>query len=77
MWYGSGAYIVDGKKIKISISTINKWPIEKIRKIKEAYEMWIGKADRSYFEKNISDFIRVNKDRYNDINAEAIHYTRL
>ncbi len=74
VWYGSGAYIVDGKKTKISISTINKWPIEKIRKIKEAYEFWIKKVDRTYFEKNISDFIKANKDRYNDINVEAIHF---
>lgn len=74
VWYGSGAYIVDGKKIKISISAINKWPIEKIQKIKEAYEFWIEKADKTYFEKNISDFIKVNKDRYNAINVEAIHF---
>lgn len=74
VWYGSGAYIVDGKKIKISISTINKWPIEKIRKIKEAYELWLEKVDRICFEKNISDFIKANKDRYNDINVEAIHF---
>ena len=38
VWYGGGAYIIDGKKVKISITEINKWPLEKIKSIKEAYD---------------------------------------
>ena len=45
VWFGSGFYIVDGKKEKISISEINKWSLDKIRKIKEEYELYIGQID--------------------------------
>lgn len=30
VWFGSGAYIIDGKKIKLSVSKVNKLPIEDI-----------------------------------------------
>ena len=40
VWFGSGAYIIDGKKIKLSVSKVNKLPIEDIRIIKEQ----IGRA---------------------------------
>lgn len=38
VWFGSGAYIVDGKKVKLSVAKVNKLPIEEIKKIKEKYE---------------------------------------
>lgn len=34
VWYGSNAYIVNGKKVKISVSKINKWHIDEIKAIK-------------------------------------------
>ena len=33
VWYGSGAYIINGKKEKISITEINKWSLDKIKSI--------------------------------------------
>ncbi len=38
VWYGSGAYFINGKKEKISTTEINKWSLEKIKSIKEVYD---------------------------------------
>ena len=38
VWYGSNAYIVNGKKVKLSVSKINKLPIEELKLIKEKYD---------------------------------------
>lgn len=35
VWFGSGAYIIDGRKVRLSVTTINKLPIDNIRKLKE------------------------------------------
>ena len=37
MWYGTNSYIVNGKKIKFSVSKINKKSIEEIAEIKRKY----------------------------------------
>ena len=36
IWYGSGVYIVDGKKVRLPITKINKLPNEEIKRIKES-----------------------------------------
>ncbi len=74
VWYGSGAYIINGKKIKISITEINRWSLEKIKAIKEAYDAYVNSIDDSYFKENISVFIEANKDRYNSITEEAMRF---
>ena len=74
VWYGSGAYIINGKKIKISITEINRWSLEKIKAIKEAYDTYVDSIDDSYFKENISVFIEANKDRYNSITEEAMRF---
>ena len=74
VWFGSGFYIVDGKKEKISISEINKWSLDKIRKIKEEYELYIGQIDVTNFERITEIFIKANADRYNFITEEAVTY---
>ena len=50
VWYGSGAYIINGKKEKLAINTINKWPLDKIRDIKEQYDVLISTIDMKYFK---------------------------
>lgn len=74
VWFGSGAYIIDGKKIKLSVSKVNKLPIEDIRIIKEQYENFIEDINYEFFDDYIAKFIKANKDRYNYITEEAVNY---
>lgn len=74
VWYGGNSYIVDGKRVKVSVTTANKWSFEKIKEIKLTYDEWVSSIDRTFFENNIAAFVEANKDRYNFINEEAIHY---
>ena len=74
VWYGGGAYIINGKKEKISVTEINKWSLEKIKSIKEAYDSLAEGIDQSYFEENIALFVEANTDRYNYITEEAMRF---
>lgn len=74
MWHSNNSYIVNGRKVKISITAINKWSLEKISGIKDKYDELIGEVNTSYFENNIKSFIEANKNRYNFITEEAITY---
>ncbi len=74
VWYGSNSYIVDGKKEKISISTINKWSLSKIRELKAEYDKHSTKIEYDSFNKNISKFVQANKDHYNYLTEEAVSF---
>lgn len=74
VWFGSNFYIVDGEKVKLSITKVNKLPIEEIYKIKEQYEAFSNKIDYKYFDSYIEIFIKANVDRYNDITEEAVDF---
>lgn len=74
VWFGSGAYIVDGKKVRLSVSKINALPIEEIKNIKEKYEEAIKDIDYTYFDQYCEKFVLANKDRYNYITEEAISF---
>lgn len=76
VWYGSNVYIVDGKKIRLPISKINKWPLDKIKSIKEAYDINKKDIDYSYFNNIAKAFVEANKDRYNYITQEAVNYVQ-
>lgn len=76
VWYGSGVYIVDGKKVRIPITKINKLPIEKIQQIKEKYDLFAEKIDYTFFDGFIGKFIQANTDRYNYITEEAVHFVQ-
>ena len=76
VWYGSGVYIIDGKKVKIPITKINKLPIEEIKQIKEKYDLFAEKIDYSFFNGLVEKFIRANADRYNCITEEAVHFVQ-
>lgn len=74
MWYTSNGYLVDGKRVKLSINLINKWPIEKIKSIKDKYEQASRNIDYTYFNRIKDKFIKANANRYNYITEEAIHF---
>ncbi|MDD3185032.1 MAG: phosphoadenosine phosphosulfate reductase family protein [Anaerostipes sp.] len=74
VWFGSGSYIIDGKKQRVSISAINKWSLDKIREIKNKYDDFKTEIEQEKFEKIIKVFVEVNVQRYNFITEEAIRY---
>lgn len=74
MWCANTTYIINGEKLKIPISKINRWDIEKIRCIKEKYDVFSKNIDCSYFDKNINQFILANREHYNFITEEATVY---
>lgn len=74
VWYGSNFYIVDGKKEKLTLATINNWPLSKIKEIKDEYDKKSDKIDYSYFDSTIKRFVEANEERYNYITEEAITY---
>lgn len=76
VWYGSNAYIVDGKKIKLSVSKENSKNIEEIRKVKDKYDEAAQSLDYSFFNAHIDRFVRANSDRYNYITEEAISFVQ-
>lgn len=76
VWYGSGAYIVDGNKVKISVTKINKWPLEKIHDLKEVYDKNKEAIDYDYFNDITDKFVEANADRYHYITDEAVNYVQ-
>ena len=76
IWFGSGGYIIDGKKVKLSITKINRYPIEKIKEIKEKYDAFKENIDYSFFNVYKKRFIEANRDRYNYITEEAVQFVQ-
>ncbi len=76
VWFGSGAYVVNGKKIRLPITKMNKLPIEEIKVLKEKYEVFAKKINYSYFDECIKKYIAANADRYNCITEEAINFVQ-
>lgn len=74
VWYGGGAYIIDGKKTKLSITTINQWPLDKIREVKKQYDIYRNRINETYFKHNIQTFVEANANHYNDITEEAVRF---
>lgn len=71
LWYGSNSYIVNGKKIKFSVSQVNKKPMEELVEIKRKYEDNRTKLSYEFFDKYKELFILANQDRFNEITEEA------
>lgn len=76
VWYGSGVYIVNGKKVKLSITKINKLPIEEIKQIKEKYDLFVDRIDYTFFDEFVEKFIQANTNRYHYITEEAVHFVQ-
>ncbi len=76
VWAANGFYIKDGKKVKLSVSNLNKLPIEEIKKIKDIYDAYVEKIDYSFFNKFVKKYIQANADRYNYITEEAVYFVQ-
>ncbi|SFC69764.1 phosphoadenosine phosphosulfate reductase domain-containing protein [Butyrivibrio sp. YAB3001] len=74
VWYGSNVYIINGKKVKFSVSKENSKPIEEIKKVKDIYDEAVQDLNYEYFDEHIKKFISANADRYNYITEEAISF---
>ena len=76
VWYGSNAYIVDGKKVRLSITKLNRLPIDKIREIKQKYDINKDKITYAFFDRFVDKFVEANANRYNAITEEAISFVQ-
>lgn len=76
VWYSNGVYVIDGKKVKLSITKINKLPTSDIKIIKEKYDLFAKKIEYRYFDETIEKFINANADRYNYITEEAVYFVQ-
>jgi phosphoadenosine phosphosulfate reductase len=76
VWHTGHAYVIDGKKVRLSIGKTNKKPLEEIKIIKEKYDSVINQIDYTLFDKLIETFVEANKNRYNDIVDESISYVQ-
>lgn len=76
VWYGSGVYIINGKKVKLSVTKINNMEMEQIKDLKVKYDEAIVNVDRTNFEKYITLFVEANAERYNYITAEAVDFVQ-
>lgn len=76
VWHGGGAYIVDGKKVRLSIKKINQYSIEAIKKIKKVYDDFSTHISYKYFDLHIKKFVRANQNRYNYITEEATSFVQ-
>lgn len=71
VWYGSNAYIINGKKVKLSISKLNAKPIEELELIRKTYQENSSKITYDFFDEYKNRFIKANADRFNEITEEA------
>lgn len=71
VWYGSNSYIVNGKKVRLPVSKLNKKPIVEIVEIKRKYDTNIEKLTYEYFDGYKEKFISANVERFNEISEEA------
>ena len=76
VWFGSGTYIVNGKKVKLAVTEVNNLPIEEIRELKKKYESFVEEIDYSFFNQYIERFVEGNADRYNYITEEAVRFVQ-
>lgn len=74
VWCSKSRYIIDGKPKALSLSNLNKRPLDEINKIKLKYDEYLDKIDKTYFNNMKKRFINANKVRYEEINEEAVRY---
>jgi phosphoadenosine phosphosulfate reductase len=76
MWNSGNYYIVDGEKLKLSITKINSWSLDKIKEIRDIYYDNCKDINYSEFNENINKWIIANKTRYDYINSEAVSFVQ-
>lgn len=74
VWYGSGVYVINGEKLKLSVTRLNKLSLDEIRFIKDRYENAAAGINYEYFNEHASRFVAANAERYNFISEEAISF---
>lgn len=76
VWFGGGAYIVNGTKVRLSVTQINKKSLEEINTLKSLYDQSAESITYAYFDAYIEKFVRANADRYNFITEEAVRFVQ-
>ncbi len=76
VWFGNGAYIINGDKIALSTTKVNSLPIDRIKKFKECYEDNADKLDYQFFDEYVERFVSANSDRYRIITEEAVSFVQ-
>lgn len=76
MWFGSNAYIVDGKKVKFSVAKYNSLSIDKIHDIRRRFIESADSISYEYFDEYVKRFVAANEDRYNYITEEAVSFVQ-
>lgn len=76
VWFGGGAYIVNGTKVRLSVTQINKKSLEEINTLKSLYDQSAENITYAYFDTYIEKFVRANADRYNFITEEAVRFVQ-
>ncbi len=75
-WYGGNSYIIDGQKVRLSVTEVNQKSLAEIRFLKEKYEKHLDGLDYKYFNIFKDRFVKANIDHYNDITEEAVQYVQ-
>lgn len=77
VWNGIGnRYVVDGRKIKVSIAKLIKKNKDNIDNIIQQIKKYKLENSYEYFDKNIVIFIKANKKRFNAMVSEATTYIK-
>ncbi len=71
VWYASNAYIVNGKKVKLSVSQLNKKSLSDLKGIRDKYYSVADKITYEFFDEYKKLFVEANKARFNEITEEA------
>ncbi len=71
VWFGSNSYIVNGQKIKFSVSKANQKPLNEILEIKKVFEENKEKITYEFFDHYKSLFVEANRSRFDEITEEA------
>lgn len=87
VWHNGSTYVIDGEKVKVSIDTLNKLPLDEVKKLKDIIEQYItanadengedafvSSVDYSHFNDVIKRFVQANSDRFKETEKEAIEH---
>lgn len=74
VWFGGNAYIVDGDRVKVSITKANKLDLDEIKAVRNLYLEQKQGIDYKAFENYVQKFINANRNRFNYITEEAVTY---
>lgn len=76
VWCSNGTYIIDGKKVKLPITKLNKLPIGDILRIRQEYDYNSKNVDYKIFNDYVAKFVTANSERMNEITQEAVQFVQ-